>query len=480
MAPALRRASLAALFVLSPIASAAPTQAPIFDGPELYAVGNLPMDLAVGHLDADTDADLAVSNRQSNDVSILWSPGGALPSEDLVPIGGAPRSIAVGDLDGDGFADVVVGRELLDPPLVVLFNRGDRTFDPPAPLGSIEAFPDALWIGDLDADSDRDVVLASAPSNLVIVMLNDGSGGFLETPYAIGTAPSYPSDLGVGDADDDGDPDLVVAASLSPHPPALLLNAGDGTFVLAESFTELSTVFVSAAAEDLSGDGTTEIALLQFDSVAVFPNEGEGSFGAPSFFPLGASAQPGGRIRLGDLDEDGEVDAVIGLALANPSIPVLRGNGAGGFLGPISVSTGAHGISGVELADLDADGDLDLAATAKDDDVVVILRNLTDPATSAPAPALPSGLALAPPRPNPGSAPTIEYSLPSPARVLLSIHDVAGRTVARLVDAERAAGTHSVSWSGVDDGGERAAAGVYAVRLQAGALQAHRTLVLTR
>jgi hypothetical protein len=239
---------------------------------------------------------------------------------------------------------------------------------------------------------------------------------------------------------------------------------------------------VSGAGGDLAGDGATELALLDFDSssLAVFPNEGGATFGAPVYFPVGASTQPGGRVRLGDLDMDGNLDAVVGLALQNPAIPVLLGSPDRGFGAPTSYPAGAGGISAIALADLDADGDLDVAATSNPQDAVVVLRNLTDTATAAPPAADASGFFLGAPRPNPGRTPAIAFRLPGPAHVRLVVHDVAGRVVARLLDTRRPAGRHEVVWGGRSGSGDRVAAGVYYLHFEADGFEGRRRVVLTR
>lgn len=69
--------------------------------------------------------------------------------------------------------------------------------------------------------------------------------------------------------------------------------------------------------------------------------------------------------------------------------------------------------------------------------------------------------------PNPFARTTqLSWYQPEPARVLLTIHDPAGRRVAVLVDAERPAGEHAVSWDGCDGRGARLAAGVYFARIE--------------
>ncbi len=64
---------------------------------------------------------------------------------------------------------------------------------------------------------------------------------------------------------------------------------------------------------------------------------------------------------------------------------------------------------------------------------------------------------------------TLSYSLPAQTVVTLSIHDVSGRLVRRLVAGEsQQPGEHQARWTGIDDSGRGVASGIYLVRLQAG------------
>src|SRR5262249_46868432 len=98
-----------------------------------------------------------------------------------------------------------------------------------------------------------------------------------------------------------------------------------------------------------------------------------------------------------------------------------------------------------------------------------IRRILVDPMIVS-ADREPAALRFAPPRPTPASGPVaLSWSLPAAARVRLTLTDLAGREVRRLVDDERqAAGPHERAWDGRDAEGHSARPGVYFARLSAG------------
>ncbi|MDZ7261108.1 MAG: T9SS type A sorting domain-containing protein [candidate division KSB1 bacterium] len=71
--------------------------------------------------------------------------------------------------------------------------------------------------------------------------------------------------------------------------------------------------------------------------------------------------------------------------------------------------------------------------------------------------------------PNPFSVATmISYRLNKPSDVLITIYDILGQEIKRFSFPARPAGTHEVVWDGLNNSGERVAAGVYFYRLQAG------------
>ena len=91
----------------------------------------------------------------------------------------------------------------------------------------------------------------------------------------------------------------------------------------------------------------------------------------------------------------------------------------------------------------------------------------------------PAGFSLEQNYPNPfNGRTTITYELPKPGGVELTLYDLLGQPVRRLVSEYRGAGSHQVSWDGADDEGNPVASGVYLYRLKSGNLQRARRLVL--
>ncbi len=76
---------------------------------------------------------------------------------------------------------------------------------------------------------------------------------------------------------------------------------------------------------------------------------------------------------------------------------------------------------------------------------------------------------------------TIAYELPAPARVSLTLYDIAGRHVRTLLDrTPLGAGRHEVLWDGRDDEGRSVASGVYLYRVEAGGEVDVRKMILLK
>jgi flagellar hook assembly protein FlgD len=91
------------------------------------------------------------------------------------------------------------------------------------------------------------------------------------------------------------------------------------------------------------------------------------------------------------------------------------------------------------------------------------------------------GLSFAPAYPNPTSrGTTLSFTLPQPGEVTMRAYDVAGRTVRMLYRGPTTAGTHHVGWDRRDDHGNRVAAGLYFVRLEAAGQRLGQKVILVQ
>ncbi len=102
--------------------------------------------------------------------------------------------------------------------------------------------------------------------------------------------------------------------------------------------------------------------------------------------------------------------------------------------------------------------------------------SLLHPVANEPSPDVPTRFALYDGYPNPfRQATTIRYDVAAPRRVVIKVYDLMGREVAELVNRDHQPGTYTVQWRP-----QGLASGLYYCRIDAGAFQAVRTLVLMK
>ena len=266
------------------------------------------------------------------------------------------QSVALGDLDGDEDLDAFVANQYITPSSAIWINGGSADFtrrNEPVPTPNCSA----VSLGDLDGDGDLDAWIANrvnmAPDT---IWMNDGSGVFTNSGQRLGHSVSMNAAL--GDVDGDGDLDAFVANSRwESGSNSLWLNDGTGRFTNSgQSLGDNNSFFVALGDLDDDGDLDAWVANLG-EPNRVWLNDGTGVF-TDSGQTLGAAKSK--SVALGDLDGDGDLDAWVANSSfgENPSRVWLNdGSGtyvdSGQALGPEDLS------KQVALGDLDGDGDLD-------------------------------------------------------------------------------------------------------------------------
>ena len=149
-----------------------------------YITGVSPRAVAVGDFNSDGRPDLAMTNQNTDTVSVLLNNGnGTFAAKVDYPTDMFPIPIAVGDFNSDGKPDLVVGSINSDR-VSVFFNNGDGTFA--AKVDYITgASPRAVAVGDFNSDGKLDLVVANTNSGTVSILLNlppNAIGGHVYTP----------------------------------------------------------------------------------------------------------------------------------------------------------------------------------------------------------------------------------------------------------------------------------------------------------
>jgi len=369
-----------------------------------YGAGDGPRSVFCADLDGDTDLDLAVANNRSDNVSVLKNNGdGTFNSAVNYGTGDGPYSVFCADLDGNTDLDLAVANYWSNN-VSILKNKGDGTFDTAVNYGVVA--PISVFCADLDGDEDLDLAVAGGG---VSIFRNKGDGTF-ESAVSYGSG-GFAVSVFCGDLDGDGDLDLAVG-NYQPSPTStvsVLKNNGDGTFESAVNY-EVGNHAASVFGADLDGDSDLDLATANKGSfnVSILKNNGDGTF--DSAVNYGAGDSPW-SVFCADLDGDGDLD----LAAADiyywhgGNVSILKNNGDGTFDSVVNYGAGGGPYS-VFCADLDGDGDFDLAVANGSSDNVSILENLSQvPANQPPNPFS----LLSPPDSDSVSAPlTLDWQTP--------------------------------------------------------------------
>ncbi|MFQ3649732.1 MAG: FG-GAP-like repeat-containing protein, partial [Gemmataceae bacterium] len=330
-----------------------------------------PYALASGDLNGDGLDDLVVVNGGNDTLNIFYGRSGSqgvgfATTPDLtllLPIGALNpiKDVQIADFNNDGKNDIVVMNNFFDSITVftnISENTGSAAFSAPNTFSGI-IDPRELAVADFDGDGFKDIAVVNALPFLgsydVTIFQNDQNtivNNFLPfNDFSVGNLFSgvqVPVSLAVGDFNNDGKPDLVVAGNGLR---ILFNNSTPGNLAFDAGPVLSNSSFTSVAALRVDGNNSVDIVAVRDDgNLVTFLNL---STPTPSFVQRATTTgtvSTAGRLKVGDLNGDGRDELVVtGGASADTAsvISTTTRFGAANFLtlsGVVQVQSFNHGL----------------------------------------------------------------------------------------------------------------------------------------
>jgi len=272
-------------------------------------------------------------------------------------------TLAAADFDGDGRQDLAVASGA--PGVTILRGQGDGTFEPGVGHPAGDHSPAHVRVADFNADGRPDLAVTDGRgASGVSVLIGRGDGTFL--PRSQYPAGDGPYSLAIGDLDGDGHLDMATA-NIWSNDVSVLLGRGDGTFV-PQPAVAAGRFPDSIGIGDLDADGRLDLVATCFSDtspcIAVLGGRGDGTFDPVATFEPGFVS---GALAVADVDADGRLDLIARRieygATGGPGFAFFRGRGDRTFDSAALFGTETEqyeGIQSLAVHDLDANGHLDV------------------------------------------------------------------------------------------------------------------------
>lgn len=334
-------------------------------GPAIM-VAPAPGRLALDDVDQDGDVDIVLANALSPMVVVLWGVGDGnfIAPQSLLLAGAVVDDLALVDLSDDGAPDLVV-TDRLGSRVVTYANdgAGDLFFAGQYPA---ELAPVRLAAGEIDGDGVPDLVALAATS--AAVMHGNGLAGVIPAQQLV--LPTGPHTPGLFDLSGDGQLELVTVNQGGGNTTSWL-NMG-GTMAPGIDHDTAATP-TGLAMGDIDEDGDLDLVLAHSstDDLGVLLGDGLGDLGAEAILDVADDPR---AVALADLDSDGHLD----LAVTHGALGMLMlhaGLGDGTFDAGVGLPLG--GPADLYVTDLNADDVPDLVITRPADSSVQAL--VSDP-----------------------------------------------------------------------------------------------------
>ncbi|CAN0164047.1 unnamed protein product, partial [Scytosiphon promiscuus] len=220
-----------------------------------------------------------------------------------------------------------------------------------------------VYSADLDGDGDQDLLSLSFQGDFVRWYKNEDGKGTFSEGVDISADSNGAERLAIGDLDEDGFSDVVVASKLDNQITWFRNIAGDA-FSVGGSINVNNPTDVALV--DVDGDGDLDVVYTSFehDQVGWYTNaDGEGTLEVGGV--ISTTSNGAWKIAAANLTGDGNLDVV--LASIYDRVELFKNSDGVFSLGvELEEQTPASGAVDIVTADFDGDGDLDVVSASFD------------------------------------------------------------------------------------------------------------------
>lgn len=246
----------------------------------------------------------------------------------------------------------------------------------PLPFSSVSyaagSQPRTVTAADLNGDSYPELIVPTNNATTTRIFMGDANGIYSQAPVILNDNQFNGQKAAVADFNGDGLRDIAIVHYFDGV--FVWYQNPDGSFGSGGVWNERLTVSGNfnrcLAAGDVDGDSTPDLVIVS-ETGALTIWHGPGAAGSWSF--IGACSTGGNVsdwVELGDLNHDGHLDAVVTNDDPSNTVSVLLGTSVSPFFGFPSTYPVAQGPNTCTIADLNGDGNLDVAAASWFDDPV--------------------------------------------------------------------------------------------------------------
>jgi FG-GAP-like repeat len=350
-------------FLLAGLVVAIPrAEARQFKTPDYYKAGLFNISVITGDFNHDGNLDLITGDFEYSKLYVFLGKGDGTFHKALVSqLPGPLGALAVADFNGDHIPDFAA---IVGGTLAIYLSNGDGTFRNSANYDLGGGSPEWLAVADFNGDGHPDIAVTNQDGD-VMLFFGRGNGKFGKP--VVYKLPNEPWGVTAADLNGDQHPDLVIT-EFTGSAIAILMNDGRGKFKLTATYGTPSSEPYSTTVAALKNGGNADLIVGCGSGIAVFPGNGDGTFGSPTQYSYGHAT---GSV-VADFNGDGNLD-IAAVLVDFSGVELFYGNGDGTLQKPVTVKLRYGGALTLGTADFNKDGAPDLAV-GTDNDLTVLLN----------------------------------------------------------------------------------------------------------